>query len=196
MTPKFLAAVAASLMLLSPPSLAANVNIQVVPTPATLQAGGTSFVDLIATYDGADVLLGGAISLTFRADMFEVVNVTLQAPSDISGSIGTVQIAGQNGTVSSIGFASFEGIGGTFNLATIEFRSLGPTGISPLMAFDPAGPVFVWVNASLEPVSVTSTPSSLVVSAVPEPRTAGLWLVGVGAIAMATRRRRLWVSQP
>ncbi len=168
----------------------ATVNVSISPTPASVIAGQNSFVDLIGTYDGVDRILGGAISLNFRADLLEVVGVTLRAPSDVGGSTGNVVQAGANGTVNAIGFASFAGVTGTFNLATIEFRALGPIGVSVLTAFDPGDPVFVWVNEGSQLVTVTSTPSMLEVSPIPEPATYTLWLLGLGGLIGASLARR------
>ncbi len=168
--------------------LAASVNISVSPSDTSILQGASTFVDLVGSYDGTDRLLGGAVSLNYRADLLEVVSVTLRAPSDVAGTTGTVTTIGSSGTVSGIGFASFVGVTGTFSIATLEFRSLGAVGISPLTAFDPGDPVYVWVNEAFDTVGVTSSPSSITVSAIPEPQALAMMLAGLIGVATAVRR--------
>ena len=169
--------------------LAANVDVSVNPNETTMLPGDSTFVDLVGNYDGTDKLLGGAVSLSYRADLLEVLGVTLRAPSDVAGTVGSVVVSGDSGTVSGIGFASFAGVAGIFNIATVEFRSLGVSGISTLTAFDPGDPVYVWVNEAFDTVSFTSSPGSITVSAIPEPETVALMLAGLAALRVAVRQR-------
>ena len=169
--------------------LAANVNLSVSPNETSILQGESTFVDLMGSYDGTDKLLGGAVSLSYRADLLEVMSVTLRAPSDVAGTNGSVVVSGSIGTVSGIGFASFVGVAGTFRIATVGFRSLGDAGISTLTAFDPADPIYVWVNEAFDTVGVTSSTGSITVSAIPEPHALVLMLAGLAGMRMVGRRR-------
>jgi hypothetical protein len=171
--------------------LAAGVSLGVTPLTSVLAPGESTFVDLVGTYDGADRLLGGAVSLSFRADLLEVLNVTLRAPSDVAGTTGSVVLNGSDGLVSGIGFATFAGVAGTFNLARIEFRATGAGGTSPLQAFDAVDPVYAWVNESFEIVSVTSAQSEIRVSEVPDVHGAATLLAGLAFLAAVTHLRRM-----
>lgn len=170
--------------------LAANISLGLTPLKSVLAPGESTFVDLVGTYDGADSLLGGAVSLSFRADLLEVVAVALLAPSDVAGTTGSVVINGNDGLVSGVGFATFVGVGGTFRVATVEFRAIGSGGASPLLAFDAADPVYAWVNEAFELVSVTSVQSEITVSAVPEVHGAATLFAGLAVLAAVAHRRR------
>ena len=169
--------------------LAANVDVRLSPSETTILPGDSTFVDLVGSYDGTDRLLGGAVSLGYRAGLLTVLSVTLRAPSDVAGTTGSVVVSGDSGTVSGIGFASFAGVAGTFIIATVEFRSLGVSGISTLTAFDPGDPVYVWVNEAFNTVSFTSSPGSITVSAIPEPGTVAMMLAGLAALRVVARSR-------
>jgi hypothetical protein len=181
---------AAAALALSLPLLAqaAQVQLAVLTAPNPVLPGETSVVTVQGRYDGTDLLLGGAFSLDFDARLLEVVNVTLIAPRDIAGTTGSVEIAGDIGTVAGVGFASFGGVGGAFDIADITFRAVGPLGISPLTAFDADDLIFAWASESLQPVTVLG--ASNTISVVPEPASLLMLLVGAGVIGLSTRRRR------
>ena len=168
---------------------AANVDITFNPSTAILSPGDITFVGMIGTYDGTDKVVGGAISLDFRADLLEVLSVILKVPTDIDGSAGHVSATGNAGRVDTIGFSSFTGVSGTFEIATIEFRALGPLGTSPLTAFDSNDLIFAWANEAFEPVTVSSTAGSIAV--VPEPASWGMMLGGLAltSLIMAWHKR-------
>lgn len=176
--------------------LAANVNISLNPSAATLTFGDHAFVDIVGTYDGIGKLLGGAISLNYRADMLQVVGVTLKASSDVGGTVGSVLVSGTSGTVSGIGFATFSGVTGTFDLATVEFMALGTSGNGILSAFDPGDPVYAWVNEVFDSVSVISTPTSITVSAVPEATSMAMLLAGLGVLGAVVHSKHRRSSRP
>ena len=184
------ASAAAAALALSLPLLtqAAQVQLSVLTEPNPVLPGETSVVTVQASYDGADLLLGGAFSLDFDARLLEVVDVTLIAPRDIAGTTGSVEMAGDIGTVAGVGFASFSGVGGTFAIAAVTFRALGPLGTSPLTAFDADDLIFAWASESLQPVTVLG--ASNTISVVPEPASLLMLLVGAGVIGLSTRRRR------
>jgi hypothetical protein len=165
---------------------AANVELSLTPQDSEMFPGQTSFIDLIASYDGTDLLLGGAASLTYDASILEVMGVTLHAPSDVAGTSGTVSVSGDVGTISTIGFATFVGVSGAFTLATIEFQALSP-GVSVLTPFDADDLIFNWASSSFEPVSVSGVTGTVAV--VPEPATWALFGGGLSAVLMGLRRR-------
>jgi PEP-CTERM motif len=177
-----IAALALSLPLLTN---AAQVQLSVQAGSSSVLPGGTSVVTVSASYGGTDLLLGGAFSLDFDARLLEVVDVRLIAPRDIAGTTGSVQTAGDVGTLAGVGFASFSGVGGTFEFAAITFRALGPSGVSTLAAFDADDLIYAWASESLQPVTVLG--GSNVISVVPEPASMLLMLMGVGAIALSVR---------
>lgn len=77
--------------------------------------------------------LGGAANLSFDPSVIQVVNVSLKAPQDIGGMTGAIDNI--LGTITGIGFASFNGVRGDFSLATVEFQGVGP-GTSQLNVTD------------------------------------------------------------
>lgn len=181
---------AAALTLVVPlNSIAAGVTLAITPGDVMLAPGAQTFVDVTGTYDGTDKLLGGAFSLSFRSDLLQVVGVTLQAPADVGGDAGTISLNGSDGVVSGIRFASFAGVGASFALARIEFKSLGPVGISPLYVYDAADPVYTWINEAIEPVGLTAASGLVTVSAVPELPAVAMMICGV-ALAGAIRKLR------
>lgn len=182
---------AAAALALSLPLLAqaAQVQLAVLTAPNPVLPGETSVVTVQARYDGTDLLLGGAFSLDFDARLLEVVNVTLIAPRDIAGTTGSVEMAGDIGTVAGVGFASFGGVGGAFDIAAITFRAVGPLGTSPLTAFDADDLIFAWASESLQPVTVLGASNMISVSVVPEPASLLMLLMGLGVIGLSTRWR-------
>ena len=181
-----MAAALAATLALPLPVLAGNVQLSFVPPADRILAYGQStFVDVVASYDGTDVLIGGAIGVTFDASLLQVLSVVLRAPSDVAGTVGTVSTVGNVGMISPIGFASFVGVAGTFNFATIEFNAMNTPGVSALTAYDANDLIYNWASAS--PVTVLSTAGSITV--VPEPAT---WITLAGGLAgllIALRRR-------
>jgi PEP-CTERM motif len=186
------ASAAAAALALSLPLLtqAAQVQLSVLTEPNPVLPGETSVVTVQASYDGTDLLLGGAFSLDFDARLLEVVDVTLIAPRDIAGTTGSVEMAGDIGTVAGVGFASFSGVGGTFEIAAVKFRAIGPLGASTLTAYDADDVIFAWASESLQPVTVLGASNAISVSVVPEPASMLMLLVGAGVIGLSTRRRR------
>ena len=183
------ASAAAAALTLSLPLLtqAAQVQLSVSTGPAPILPGETSVVTVLASYDGTDLLLGGAFSLDFDARLLEVVDVTLIAPRDIAGTTGSVKTVGDIGTIAGVGFASFGGVGGNFEFASITFRALGPPGISFVSAFDADDLIYAWASESLQPVTVLG--ASNTISVVPEPTSVLMLIMGLAAIGLSSRLR-------
>ncbi len=182
------AALAALALTLPMVAQAAQVQLSVVTEPGVIRPGETSVVTVLAGYSGTDLLLGGAFSLDFDARLLEVVDVRLDAPRDIAGTIGLVETVGDIGTIAGVGFASFSGMGGTFEFAAITFRALGPSGVSSLTAIDADDPIYAWASESLQPVTVFGATN--LISVVPEPASMLMLPLGLGVIGLSIRRRR------
>lgn len=176
--------------LMSLHATAATVELSVVPQQATLQAGATTFVDVVASYDGIDRLVGGAFNLAFASDALEFVSVSVKAPHEIGVIAGTLDVSGSTGSINGIGFATFAGAAGKFTVATVEFRSKGIPGLSSLLASDANDPIYTWANESFAPMSITSVAGQI--SVVPEASSVQAMLVGLGCLAMARRRNAAW----
>ena len=168
--------------------LAANVQLGINPLHSNVALNDSTFVDVTATYDGTDKLLGGAFSLSFDNSVLSLVNVILKAPTDVAGTVGTVQAVSNLSTLSGVGFASFVGIGGSFSVATLEFKGI-KGGVANLTLVDAQDPVFTWASESLAPVNVQGAMGSIAV--VPEPASMALLLAGLGVVGtLASQRRR------
>ncbi len=166
---------------------AAQVQLSVAAEPESLLPGETALVTVMASYAGTDLLLGGAFSLDFDARLLEVVNVTLKAPRDIAGTTGLVETLGDAGTIAGVGFASFGGVGGSFEFATITFRALGPLGASSMTVFDADDLIYAWASESLQPVTVLGGSNTITV--VPEPASMLMLLMGLGVVGRSALRR-------
>lgn len=173
--------------LMSMHAVAATVELSVVPQQATLLPGATTFVDVLANYDGSDHLLGGAFNLEFASNALEVVSVSVKAPHEIGMSTGTLDLSGSTGSINGVGFATFAGTAGKFTVATIEFRSKGALGLSSLLVSDANDLIYAWSNESFEPVSVTSISGQIAV--VPEASAFELAVGGLACLAAMARRR-------
>jgi hypothetical protein len=167
---------------------AAQVQLSVAAEPESLLPGETALVTVMASYTGTDLLLGGAFSLDFDARLLEVVSVTLKAPRDIAGTTGTLATNGDVGTVAGVGFASFTGVGGSFEFAAVTFRALGSQGVSTLTVTDADDLIYAWASESLQPVSVLGATDTI--SVVPETETMLMLLMGMGVIGLHARRVR------
>ena len=177
-------------LLLPLQALAATVTLGITPADTMLAPGGRGFVDIVGSHDGADKLLGGAFSLHFRADLLQVLDVSLKAPSDVAGSTGSVVLNGSEGLLSGVGFASFSGVTGSFTLARIEFQAIGaPGSVGALQVVDGADPVYAWANESFEAVDVLGGVGSISISAVPEVPAACLLLAGLACVAARRPRQ-------
>jgi len=169
-------------------SHAASVDMSLSPqTKDVIGLNQIFTIDIVGSYssDAAEVLVGGALDLIFDASIINVKSVTLNSPVDIGSSTGTIDNVA--GIVDTIGFASFAGVAdGAFNLATIEFESIG-LGISTLVLKNSNDLVFEWANGVGNSVSFAATDGS--VKVVPLPASAWLLLSGFIGLASIVRRK-------
>jgi len=169
-------------------SIAAIVDVSVEPHTSVAAPGQSVFVNLVANYSGSDLLLGGAISLSFRADLLEVKNVTVTAPHDVAATTGSVSIDNQQATLVGIGFSTFAGASGAFELATIELKARGPLGSSALTPVDALDPIFAWASETLQSITVVGQSGSVTI--VPEPNAFIMLFAGLSLLLAAARRKQ------
>jgi hypothetical protein len=166
-------------------TLTAEETITIGSLPATAPA---SFDQSLEIYDALDL-----IGLAIQDDAyFESLvwsgSVSLSAASIyVAGSLvasGTIEMSA--GPVGGPGNDPTGGVGGCGGASL----SIGVTGVSgPVeVVCVPASPVSVGGGTILHPPSVVSFP--VVASAIPEPTSGLLFLVGAGALAASLRRRR------
>lgn len=183
--------VAALLMTCSVAANAASVDLSVSPMPKNVVGLNQTFtVDIMGDFksDAGEALVGGAIDLMFDESIINVMGITLNTPTDISSSLGTIDNTA--GNVDAFGFATFAGVAdGAFNFATVELRSVG-LGTSALNLVDANDLVLEWANGVGDSVSFSATDGSVTVSAVPLPAAAWMMLSGLVGIAGITRSKR------
>jgi len=170
-------------------AMAADVQVRVNPQTSVVNLQDSLLIDIVGNYvDGGNVL-GGAFDLSFDPSVLQVVNVTLTAPQDIAGTNGTVDNV--LGKVGRVGFASFNGVVGDFDLATIEFKAVG-AGTTQLSVADSNDLVFVWANdvSGGQVVNFIGVNGSASVVAVPEAETYAMMLAGLGLVGFAASRRK------
>jgi hypothetical protein len=177
----------ALVLLLPAHAMAAEVGFSVAPFNSSIAPLDTVSIDLVGNYVGAGNLVGGAVNLSFDKDILEVLSITPVAPHDFGWQSGAIDNA--LGTVTGIGFASFMGVSGSFTLATVEFRGVGP-GTSLVNVTDANDPIYVWSYdvAPYVPVTFVDGSGSITV-AVPEPETWAMLLAGLGLVGFVARRR-------
>lgn len=165
------------------------VNFEML-MPDTIEIDQTFSVDIYGTYNGSDNVLGGAIDLLFDSSLVQATSTTLMAAHDVGSREGTIE--NNNGMVSTIGFASFGGITGTYLHATVDFLA---TGVGDVLfdVRDSQDLIYSWYNEAAEVVLITSTPASLTVTstAAPVPIPAAIWLVGSGFAGLVAIRRKI-----
>ena len=172
--------------------MAADVQISVNPQNSLLDLStsvDSLFIDLVGSYTGSGNLLGGAVSLSFNPSVLQVVDVMLKAPQDIDGMTGVIDNV--LGTITGIGFSSFDGVSGTFTLATVELQGVG-AGTSQLNVTDGKDLIFAWVNDVPpfgEEVNFFGVSGFATVTAVPEAESWAMLLAGFGLVGFAARRR-------
>ena len=170
------------LLVMTEPALAASVSLGFAPQSDVLTPGGSQSLSIVGDYTGSGHLLGGALDLHFDAGLVSVTAVTLLVPADIAASPGVIDnLAGQ---VTDIGFADFDGVAGSFTLASIDLQGLA-AGTSALVLSAADDPYLLWVNDVPpwgEPVTLATSAGSVSVTAVPAPGS--LVLLGSGALAL------------
>jgi hypothetical protein len=168
---------------------AATVQLSLSPSFSAVATGTTLSVDLLGTYDGSGNVLGGAVDLSFDAQLLQLASVTLVALHDVAGTTGSLTTNGRQGMLHGLSFATFDGVHGTFKIGTVDFIALASTGLSELVLSDAADPVFVWANEAAEKVTVLEAHGSVLVGQVPEPSTAGMLAVGLVPLFGLWQRR-------
>jgi hypothetical protein len=163
----------AALMSTSMSGLAATVDMSLSTQNQTLGLNISGSVYIIGTYnaDAVELLLGGALDLSYDETIINVTSVAITAPTDIGSDNGTID--NNAGTVDRMGFATFSGVaGGNFRFATVNFDTVG-LGTTLLQLTDSNDLVFRWVNEDLSRVGVNAVDGSVTVVPLP----AAVWLM-------------------
>jgi hypothetical protein len=177
----------AALMSTSISGLAATVDMSFSPQDQTLGFNVGGSVDIVGTYnaDAVELLLGGALDLSYDETIINVTSVSITAPTDIDSDNGTID--NNAGTVDRMGFATFAGVaGGNFKFATVNFDTVG-LGKTLLQLTDSNDLVFRWVNENLSAVGVNTVDGSVTV--VPLPAAVWLMLSGLAGLTAVGKRR-------
>jgi hypothetical protein len=194
-TVKPLLALPLSLSLLMPihawAAVGPSVSVDVDPVNTFLNLGDETAITLRGNYVGEGNLLGGAVDLIFDPTVVHVLNVALLAPTDIAGQAGTID--NDLGRVDTIAFASFAGVTGSFQLASVTLKAVG-AGTSSLTLSDANDAIYVWAN-DVPPFGeavtfIQDNVGEISVAVVPEPETWAMLLAGLGLTGIWFRRVR------
>ena len=178
----------AALMSTSISALAATVDMSFSPQDQILGFNVSGSVNIVGTYnaDAAELLLGGALDLSYDETIINVTSVSITAPTDIGSDNGTIN--NNAGTVDRMAFATFAGVaGGNFMFATVNFDTVG-LGTTALQLADSNDQVFIWVNGDLSAVGVNTVDGSITV--VPLPAAVWLFISALGGLVVAKRRQQ------
>jgi hypothetical protein len=176
----------AALMSTSISGLAATVDMSFSPQAQILGMNVSGSVNIVGTYnaDAVELLLGGALDLSYDETIINVTSVSITAPTDIGSDNGTID--NNAGTVDRMGFATFAGVaGGNFMFATVNFDTVG-LGTTVLQLTDSNDLVFRWVNEDLSAVGVNTVAGSITVVPLP----AAAWLFGSALLGLGVVKRK------
>lgn len=158
-------------------SLAATVDISATTSSDELIVGEQFELTIFGNYPGPATLAGGALNVMFDSSVVSALSVAV-APgvSDIASSEGTIDNA--SGKIGTVGFSTFFGVSGAFEIAKIMFEAVG-AGATQIELSDPGDLVFTWTNFdfSVGPFGDSVTPefTNVGVSVVPLPNVVVLF---------------------
>lgn len=178
-------------VLMAGPVFGATVDVDATPSTSTVNLNDVFDISIAANYGGPATLAGGSLSVSFDPAVLQVVSVTVNpAISDIGSASGTIDNVA--GTIDTIGFSSFFGVSGSFEIATISLQAVG-LGSSNVVLSDPMDPVFTWTNFDFGagPFGDAVDPnfSNAAVAVVPVPPALLLFTFAVPAVLRARRER-------
>jgi hypothetical protein len=181
-----LSAVVAAMTTLCPlVAQAASISVVPSPTPSAQRVGTVSF-DLVMDFATSEATLGGGIDI----DLSGSVSLASFTPSSYFLAVPDPAFSG-HGTARAdndyeVHIGSFTGLSGRNVLGTFTINLIG-SGIGAInLAVNSFWGPFFSVNSTLQNVTMTGS----AIPAIPEPATAGLMLLGAGAVTAASRLRR------
>lgn len=166
---------------------AASISLSPASATVDLAQGSFSF-DLSMSFAASEATLGGGLDL----DLTGPISFVSFTPSAWFGSVPDPQLSGHGSVLADhdyeVHFGNFGGLSGDQSLGTLTVRLVqaGAAGVA-LSTNSTVGSFFTAAGA---PQGVTLNGAALTISAVPEPATLALWLLGGGALAARRARRR------
>jgi PEP-CTERM motif len=164
-------------------------RIYVLPaTSELLLSDGTASFDLMMDFATNEATLGGGVDIDLNGPVslqsFTPSNYFLTVPDPAFSGHGSFYAVKDY----EVHLGSFTGLSGRNLLGTLTINLLGEGVGSISLAVNSFWGPFYSVNSTLQ--NVTMTDAQFNITAVPEPTTAWLMLLGAGAITAASRLRR------
>ena len=180
---------------LSISSMTQAASVSLSPQVTSVNAGDNIAVDILIDFSD-EPTLGGGIDVLYDASLVDYVSFSFNSsfeslidPLMSCPSAGVCDPVSSVGLLENIAFGNFSGLGGSFNIGTLNFDALSAgSALFSTQANSSAGGPFVSAN-TWDVMPVTFNGASVTVSEVPLPAAGWFFLTGLTSLVISKRKK-------